>query len=365
MNFIELTLQLENNLGRDNIVLVYAFNATGKTRLSKYLSEKYMEDDDKIRVLCFNAFLEDDFIWDNEKLIFKYSLSPITKYIYDEGLFDQIIDNFKRTVGMKIEPKFDAENRIIEFIIPDNDDNDNKIIKISKGEETIFKWVLFLTVVESVITLLKDKKKDRSTDIFDDLRYIIIDDPISSIDDYRVYTIACQIISLARSMRENISNKSDEVNISLLVTTHHILFYNILFNNFRRKNNCGFFILKKEKEQFIFDKKPDNMSFLAYHFAVINEINDDIMKNNLQKKHFNLFRSILEKTTIFLGYDNWTDLFTKRNYFDYERIKRVLNCNSHGNNPEIEISELDEEQKEVYIAAFNWFLKEYHFFLKD
>lgn len=52
---------------KKNISLVYAFNATGKTRLSTTLTDSMDEN----KVLCYNAFVEDLFTWDNDNFIFK------------------------------------------------------------------------------------------------------------------------------------------------------------------------------------------------------------------------------------------------------------------------------------------------------
>lgn len=53
-----------------------------------------------------------------------------------------------------------------------------------------------------------------------------------------------------------------------------------------------------------------------------------LKKDKVNKKHFNLYRSLLEKTSVFLGYDNWQILFGK--YDKKDIILKVLNMNSHG-----------------------------------
>ena len=49
---------------------LYAFNGTGKTRISRLISER--DEDDS---LCFNALFQDFFVWDNDNniLIINYS----------------------------------------------------------------------------------------------------------------------------------------------------------------------------------------------------------------------------------------------------------------------------------------------------
>lgn len=362
MNFDEMSDEISAQLVNDNGVLVYAFNATGKTRLSKRISEKYSVDENgDFKCLCYNAFLEDDFTWDNENLVFNLQSSNIIKYLKDEGLDGEVIDTFRKTIGSNIEPKIDFKNNKIEFVIPTGDDKSVDNIKISKGEETIFKWVLFLVVLKSAIELLKDKKENRSTELFNELKCVIIDDPVSSIDDYRIYTVVCQIIEVINEIRIFNSKNTDKINVSVLISTHHSLFFNILINflNPNKKTSNFVYVLKRKNDEYILDRIGNTNGNFSYHKTVIEEIQEAIKNNSLQKKHFNLFRSILEKTTVFLCFNKWDDLF--KNYDDIERIKRMLNSNSHGRFSDVEMNELEEEQKEVFTSAFNWFIQTYHF----
>src|SRR5690349_16451423 len=60
-----LALQLRQELGSKKFILLYAYNGTGKTRLSttfKDLGKAGGEPD----TLYFNAFTEDLFAWDND-----------------------------------------------------------------------------------------------------------------------------------------------------------------------------------------------------------------------------------------------------------------------------------------------------------
>ena len=74
---------------KKNISLLYAFNATGKTRLSTTLTNSMDED----KVLCYNAFVEDLFTWDNDNFIFKINPSCwLVEFIKEQGLENQIIE---------------------------------------------------------------------------------------------------------------------------------------------------------------------------------------------------------------------------------------------------------------------------------
>ena len=94
------------------VSVIYASNTSGKTRLSKLFCEE------NTSVLCYNAFLEDLFHWDNESLILKLDKSDIGKLILDEGLDVEIRNNFMNLLGSKIEPNIDISSGNITFNIP-------------------------------------------------------------------------------------------------------------------------------------------------------------------------------------------------------------------------------------------------------
>ena len=52
---------------KENVILIYAFNATGKTRLSvEYKNITKKPGDGKHVGVYYNAFSEDLFVWDND-----------------------------------------------------------------------------------------------------------------------------------------------------------------------------------------------------------------------------------------------------------------------------------------------------------
>ena len=122
------------------ISVLFASNTSGKTRLSKLYCDIDEESENKT-VLCYNAFLEDMFQWDNEKLIFKISeYSWVSNLIQVEGLEDKIINTFKALTNSKIEPKFDLPKEQIVFGFTEINNELEPIftrIKISRGEESL------------------------------------------------------------------------------------------------------------------------------------------------------------------------------------------------------------------------------------
>ena len=110
--------------------LIYAFNGTGKTRLSvefKNLIEPRTDENDyynKKKIIYYNAFTQDLFYWNNDtepKL--KIQPNSFTRWIFEEqGLDREVIDTFQFYVGKKLEPRFDASFSEVSFFFIDDRD---------------------------------------------------------------------------------------------------------------------------------------------------------------------------------------------------------------------------------------------------
>lgn len=335
-------------------VVIYAFNATGKTRLSYELTLEQNENE-TIEALCYNAIIEDFFTWDNdENKMYLLKNSWIFEFIKDEGLDRRICDNFSMFTDVRLQPLFIFDTGEIQFRLTTGDDNGLQLIKISKGEETLFKWSVYFTIVQYAIEILSDNEEDRSTSKFNNLKCIIIDDPISSLDDYKIYTLSMQIIELMK----DIHNKN--LNIKFLITTHHSMFYNIIHNALRnRKDKTLFGFMYNTNEGVEFQALSYNEHPLTHHICTLTEINESLYSNNLQKKHFNMLRSILEKFSVFLGHNHWEDLFG-----DYDRLevfKRLINMNSHEKYFEFDSGRLTQEQIDIFKDGYEFFKNKYKF----
>lgn len=404
----DIKSKLDTTTTKKKVVALYAFNATGKTRLSNLLSwendgwdalltenwdflvtendDKILVDSGKIKTLCYNAFLEDMFTWDNENYILKFNPhSWIIKLVIDEGLEADIVNNFKDIINsndLKLEPSFDFAKWEVTFRIASGDDVSASNIKISKGEESIFIWSVFYTILEAAISELILAKEDRSTDAFDDLEYIILDDPVSSIDDTRIIALAIKTINLIKNdhiadkledkkkelaeqefTSEYIENRIQElraesyteIKLKFLITTHHALFYNVLVNSFKREEYFKAYSLSKDKNIFRFIKQWD--SPFSYHLSVKELIKKAINNNAIEKYHFNLFRALLEKTSNFLWYENWYDCV---NWENKQESIRLLNLYSHSRLSDLEPSEMSVRDKDLFQQAFNGFTQQFN-----
>ncbi len=373
--FVNIKNDLLSDIDKKSIALLYAFNSTGKTRLSIEFDELNENDNGYIKVLSYNAFLEDLFVWDNKNLVLNFSPDDWRiRFIQDQGLENKIVENFKLFTNSKVEPIFEIEthraeldkfildksklggNKIgkISFFIASGDGKNKDSIKISKSEESILIWSVFYSILEIVIEELNTPEEHRSTNLFNHLEYIVIDDPVSSIDDERIISLA---VKLCRTIKLNENRK-----INFLITTHHALFFNVLFNSFKKfqksdvKKYC--YILSKNGNIFILESQKDDSPF-AYHILVKNKLKEAIKNGSLEKYHFNLFRTLLEKTANFLGYTDWGECIYKEE--NREEVKRLINLYSHSKLSELESGSLSNADKELFANTFNSFMEDFKY----
>ncbi len=354
----EVGTQIRNDLNaytdRKSIALLFAFNATWKTRLSidfDWINEE--GDNFSLKVLSYNAFLEDLFIWDNENLVIKFSTHWVINFIEEQGLEGRIKEIYLNITCSKVAPEFNYEYEFIAFPMNEELEDGYKLypnIKISKSEESILIWAIFYSILEIAIEALNTGiVEDRSTHLFDNLEYIVIDDPVSSIDDARIIAIAVKLFETIES--------SNNTKLNFLITTHHALFYNVLFNSFSRISKSEakkrFYILSRNANNTLNLEGHNEDTPFAYHLLIIKKIQESIESNSIERHHFNLFRSLLEKTANFLGKNNFSEcvLWEKK-----EQFVRMINVYSHGKISELEPSTVTDQDKVLFQEAFNEFL---------
>ncbi len=77
----------------------------------------------------------------------------------------------------------------------------------------------------------------------------------------------------------------------------------------------------------------------------MSELEKAIQLSDIQKYHFNFLRNILEKTSTFLGYNNWRDLLPEESREAY--YNRIINLSSHGKHSGEEVSVIEDNDKRV------------------
>lgn len=301
------------------VQLIYAFNGIGKTRLSRefkdLISPKRDEDNDEEsqqRILYYNAFTEDLFYWDNTNRTLMIRDNSFTNWVLKEqGQEDNIKTNFQHYTSKNLTPNFNKDYNEINFSIKGGNEDSIENIKISKGEESCFIWCVFYSLLLEVLDKLKETESDnKSTNLFDKLEYIFIDDPVSSLDENHLIELAVDIAELI---------KRSPKKLKFVITTHNALFYNILYNELELKQ--GYLLGKNEDGTYNFEEKlgDSNCSF-SYHIFIIKTLYKAINSHNIQKYHFTLLRNLYEKTANFLGYRPWSKLLPKDEKLYYKRI---------------------------------------------
>lgn len=339
------------------VSLIYAFNGTGKTRLSKVFqklicgnstsADDIDEECVKRKFLYYSAYTEDLFYWDNdlennEEPKLKIQNNDFTNWILKEqGKGNVIIQNFQHYVNSdKLTPDFNLEKNEVTFSYQKGDDTSSGNIKISKGEESLFIWCVFYSIFEQVIEELNNKFEEREFDEqFDELEYIFIDDPVTSLDENHLIELAVDLATLIKS------SKSD---VKFVITTHNPLFYNVLFNEFSREKKTKKYILKKYEDGTFELQNQSNDSPFSYHLFLKREIEKAIDTGEIHKYHFNYLRNILEKTATFLGREKWSELLPKNSENKTNPYEtRIINILSHSSYSTDETYIINESDKKV------------------
>lgn len=347
------------------VQLIYAFNGTGKTRLSrefKQLITQRADSDEAAReedveealsrrkILYYNAFTEDLFYWDNDLELdtdpkLKIQPNDFTKWVFqDQGQDQNIVAHFQRYTDEKLTPRFSPDFSEVTFSVERGNEELTENIKISKGEESNFIWSVFYSLLVQVIDVLNvAETSERETDQFNQLEYVFIDDPVSSLDENHLIELAVDLVQLIKSSRAE---------LKFIITTHNPLFYNVLHNGFKDAKFKKYLLQKHENGEY--DLVPQfNDSPFSYHLYLKAELEKAIETGQVQKYHFNFLRNILEKTSTFLGYENWGNLLPQTDdgrANPYEaRIQRILNLYSHSKHAGEEVAELTEDDKRVLI----------------
>lgn len=327
----EIAQQLKN--ANKKVQLIYAFNGTGKTRLSRAFKElidpkeegeeAQMHDLAAKKILYYSAFTEDLFYWDNdlgldEEPKLKIQPNSFTKWVLEkQGQDRSIAATFQNYTSEKLTPHFSPDFSTVRFSFERGNNQQEPHIKISKGEESNFIWSVFNALLEQLISELNiAEAENRSTDAFNNLEYVFIDDPVSSLDENHLIELAVNLAELI---------KSSQSDLKFIITTHNPLFYNVLFNELNSK--VCYLLERFDDGSFaLTEKHGDSNKSFSYHLHLKLTIEKAIADNKVERFHFTLLRNLYEKTASFLGYPKWSELLPddKQLY-----LTRIINFTSH------------------------------------
>lgn len=356
-----MVVRLRDDLNNHDFVLLYAYNGTGKTRLSMEFKEyaKTKNKNPAADTLYFNAYTEDLFSWDNdldndtERVLKINASSNFFSGLKDLALEERIFAYLERYATFDFRIDYDKWNVVFSKEIknpkykkPDAGEPEllkKNHIKVSRGEENIFIWCLFLAICELVI---------EEHDSYKWVNNIYIDDPISSLDDNNAIAVASDLAHLIKKAKDK---------VKVVISSHHALFFNVMSNELRQHKTAKHFLHKNGEEGHTLRATDDTPFF--HHVAILSELKQVVDSGDISTYHFNMLRSVLEKTATFFGYDD----FSKCIYGvdDDVLFARALNLLSHGKYSMYEPKEMGEDNKELFKRIFNAFYDKYKFELPE
>lgn len=331
----------------ENIILIYAFNGTGKTQLSVKYKDITKRNDGSHVGLYYNAFSEDLFVWDNDEehknqnvrlKIINSSLNDYHSYLLETEIdgdreiypIERWLKDYYPKYSFRINRYYldeaksiiDEEKGIESFSFYSKDDVEQRSpIKISRGEERTFVWCFYLSLFEQLAA---------------DNQYIYIDDPVSSLDDHNVFISAFSLIKLMQLYFGEELDFSKESNKTkkIIISTHHIGFATII-SNWIIKGDYKDKFKKKYKEYLLINKAGEfilesvKKDVLLYHLRLLQKVKEIVNGDKaIEAYHVAILRQLLENISSFLGAGYFSHALIDLGYSKEEASKKAMQINT-------------------------------------
>ncbi|MGO4403633.1 AAA family ATPase [Bosea sp. RAF48] len=369
---------LNNPTGPASLLLIYAYNRTGKTRLSMEFKDAGKRKNKRNPTgtpdtLYFNAFTEDLFFWENdlegdsvrrlhlnERSSFFNAMTElaldeaIARYLsrYTDFEFDFTYKDVQQGKDIISKPDFVSFRK-----------GGEANIKVSRGEQNIFIWCIFMAICERMLD---------GHESYQDKKYLYIDDPISSLDDNNAISVACDLAKLIRRAATRKNADGAPTPIRVIFSSHHALFFNVMCNEMSRKiddapsvDHRRYFLHRPSQDgKYTLQTTEDTPFF--HHVATLAELQRaaDPTKGKLYTFHFNALRSVMEKTASFFGHPSIAFcLKALDSAEDKALFNRALNLLSHGAYAIHEPTEMGEDNKELFRRILRDFVARFEFAL--
>ncbi len=351
----EIAQLLKDN--NESIILIYAFNSTGKTRLSVAYKDltKALNNGNHSGVY-YNAYSEDLFNWDNDELNnnadLKLNITPSSLnqfhnlLVQDPERVKEKLQPYQPKYKFKFTEHDNAEDGIksISFFVGEG--AEKRRIKISSGDARIFVWCFFLALFEV----------DGWADEQD--AHLFIDDPVSSLDEHNIFVTANTMFDL---IEDNYEDKR------IIITTHHIGLFSILSDRLKKGEKSGryrnitkLFILNNRDNDFAL-RSPNNDVFL-FHLHLLQTL-EDAIRRPLFVYHFVLLRQALENITSFLGRGGISYALEQIEVDNVEETGNTINSLSHKDAYHLQFNEMSPQEETLFKNVFKNIMIKYQFIL--
>jgi hypothetical protein len=346
----------------ERIVLIFAFNATGKTRLSVAFKDATKDADGTHTGVYYNAYSEDLFVWDNDSEngevnvqleIRNSSLNRFHSSLTEDDIRNKL-NRFRPDYRFDFIPHNNPEDGIKSVMFFDEvaDANDPNIIskvprKISRGEERIFVWCFFLALFE--VEGWADKQS----------AHFFIDDPVSSLDDHNIFITASTLFDLIEEHYEK---------RKFVITTHHIGFFSILSDWLKKGEKASKF--KDMTRVCTLSFKNGEISLescrkdvFLYHLRLLQVLEQAHAASEVKAYHFALLRQVLENVASFLGVGQFGYVLQQIGIEDADEVATIVNTLSHKKVYYFETEDVVKDNLEVFEKIFNGLKEKYKFVL--
>lgn len=347
---------------KEQIVLIYAFNATGKTRLSVAYKDATKGQDGKHAGVYYNAYSEDLFAWDNDPGneegdvhldIRRSSLNRFHGSLSEDDIRDKL-NRFRPTYRFEFIPHDDPEHGIKSVMFfhevadPDDPNRISKVpFKISRGEERTFVWCFFLALLD-----VGGWGEEQPSHFF-------IDDPVSSLDDHNIFITASTIYDLIEEHHRN---------RKFIITTHHVGLFSILADMLKKGEKAAQF--KDRTRCCTLSLRGDQLSLencrndvLLYHLRLLQVLDSAHAANAVKAYHFALLRQVLENISSFLGVGQFGYVLKQVGFDDAEEVATIVNMMSHKKVYYFQSDDLVPDTLEIFEKVFRAVKEKYQFVL--
>lgn len=368
--------KLRDDLGGADLIFAYAYNRTGKTRLSMEFKDiGKRKNNGHADTLYFNAYTEDLFTWDNDienDTARGLKINQASRFFdgfKNEPLEPSIDEYLKRYADFDFDFTFQEVRQGNESfsrpVFVSFRKGEESHIKISRGEQNIFIWCVFMAICEQVL---------KYPELYPSIKHVYIDDPISSLDDNNAISVACDLAKLLRRAAKRTDQNGAVAPIKIVFSSHHALFFNVMCNEIGRgkegepKVSHKRYFLHRPNGDGAYTLRATEDTPFFHHVASLAELQlaADPSAGKLYTFHFNALRSIMEKTASFFGHaDISFCLKALNNEEDRALYNRTLNLLSHGKYAIHEPTEMGEDNKELFRRILSDFTTKFQFDLPD
>jgi wobble nucleotide-excising tRNase len=355
MELLNIAKQIKES--KEKIFMIYAFNGTGKTRLSVEYKELSRNVENKQTGVYYNAFSEDLFVWDNdienaeENIRMRIVPSSLNNYhsLLDESIVREKLKPFNPKYDFVFHTYSNHPEEGIEYIsFHLKDDESSSNIKISRGEERIFIWCFFLALF------------DTEGWVDEQNQYIFIDDPVSSLDDHNIFITVFTLLELIEKYYEK---------RKIIITTHHVGFATVLSDCLLKGEKADKFrkvskiqLLEKTADTDFELVNPKN-DVLLYHLRLLQVIEEAIYNDNLEIYHLAILRQLLENVSSFLGTGQLRYVLEQIGIINPDRIATIINALTHQNVYYPQMDAMVDDNKQIVRDVFNALMTKYHFII--